>query len=164
MEIIEYDYNTRLECSKFIRKYNKSKYLNTLNIQTFSKGKKIFLVVEKTIFYRYKILGYAIIYEDLHVICYSNNISKKYDEDDETIFISDFMIDYPYRNQGIGKFLAKYILYEVYKNKNIILQPDDDGNWFWKKFEFVHDKISQHATLILKKKNNKVNIGEIRNE
>ena len=36
--------------------------------------------------------------------------------------------------------------------------------WFWKKFEFVHDKISQHATLILKKKNNKVDIGEIRHE
>lgn len=152
MEIIEYDYNTRVECSKFIRKYNKSKYLNTLNIQTFSKGKKIFLVVEKTIFYKYRIIGYAIIYEDLHVICYSNNISKKYDEDDETIFISDFMIDYPYRNQGIGKLLAKYILYEVYKNKNIILQPDGDGNWFWKKFEFVHDKISQRVTLILKNK------------
>ena len=62
------------------------------------------------------------------------------------------MIDYPYRKQGIGKFLAKYILYEVYKNKNIILQPDGDGNWFWKKFEFVHDKISQRVTLILKNK------------
>ena len=59
-----------MKCSKFIRKYNKSKYLNTLNIKTFSKGKKIFLVVEKTIFYRYKIIGYAIIYEDLYVICY----------------------------------------------------------------------------------------------
>lgn len=74
------------------------------------------------------------------------------------------MIDYPYRKQGIGKFLAKYILYEVYKNKNIILQPDGDGNWFWGKFEFVHEKISQRVTLILKKKNNKVDIGEIRHE
>lgn len=164
MDIIEYDYNTRIEYSKFIRKYNKSKYLNTLNIQTFSKGKKIFLVIEKTILYRYKIVGYAIVYGDLHVMCYSNNISKKYDGDDENIFVSDFMIDYPYRNQGIGKFLAKYILDEVYKDKNIILQPDGDGNWFWKKFGFVHDKISQHTTLILKKKNNKIDIGEIRYE
>lgn len=50
------------------------------------------------------------------------------------------MIDYPYRKQGIGKFLAKYILYEVYKNKNIILQPDGDVNCFLEKFEFVHEK------------------------
>lgn len=151
MDIIKYDYNSKIEYSSFIRKYNKSKYLNTLNIQTFSKGKKIFLVVEKTIFYRYKIIGYAIIYEDLHVICYSNNISKKYDEDDETIFISDFMIDYPYRNQGIGKYLGNYIINEVYKDKTIILQPDGDGNWFWKKFGFVSDNISKRLTLVLKR-------------
>ncbi len=50
-------------------------------------------------------------------------------------------------------FLVKYILDEVYKDKDIILQPDEDGNWFWKKFAFIPDNISKRLTLILKHKN-----------
>lgn len=61
------------------------------------------------------------------------------------------MIDLPYRNQGLGKYLENYIVNEVYKDKDIILQPDGDGNWFWKKFGFINDEISQHITLILKR-------------
>lgn len=152
MKIIKYNYDTRIEYSKFIRKYNKSKFLSTLNIQTFSKEKTIYLVIEKSILRGYKIIGYAIIYENLHVICFSNDISKKYDGDINTIFIGDFMIDYSYRNKGIGKQLARYIINFEYKDKNIILQPDGDGNWFWKKFGFVNDEISQHITWILKSK------------
>ncbi len=153
MEIIKYNYDTRIEYSKFIRKYNRSKYLSTLNMQTFSKGKTIYLVIDKSIFRRYKIIGYAIIYEDLHVICFSNDISKKYDGDAKAIFIADFITDYSYRNQGIGKKLVRYIIDSEYKDKNIILQPDGDGNWFWKKFGFINDDISQHVTWILKRNN-----------
>lgn len=153
MKIIEYNYDTRIEYSRFIKKYNKSKWLNTLNINTFLKGKKIFLIVEKGFLKKYKIIGYSIIYEDLHVLCFSNGLSEKYDGDTNTIFIADFMIDYLYQNQGIGQFLAKYILDEVYKDKNIILQPDGDGNWFWKKFAFIPDNISKHFTLILQRNN-----------
>lgn len=98
MEIIKYDYNSKIEYSRFIRKYNKSKYMHTLNIQTISKDKKIYLLIDKNLFLKYKLIGYAIIYEDLHLICYANDISQKYDGDNETIFISDFMIDLPYRN------------------------------------------------------------------
>ena len=58
-----------------------------------SKGKKIFLIVEKGFLKKYKIIGYSIIYEDLHVICFSNVLSEKYDVDTNTIFIADFMID-----------------------------------------------------------------------
>ena len=39
MEIIKYDYNSKIEYSSFIRKYNKSKYMHTLNVQTISKDK-----------------------------------------------------------------------------------------------------------------------------
>ncbi len=153
MEIKEFNYNIRLQYSDFIRKYNKSRCLSSLNIQTFSKGKKIFLILEKGFFKKYKIIGYSIVYEELHTICFSNDISKKYDEDTNTIFISDFMIDYLFRNQGIGQYFARYILNEKYKDKNIILQPDGDGNWFWKKFGFIPDNISKHLTLILQRDN-----------
>ena len=151
MQIIEYSYSTRIEYSQFVRKYNKFNCLDTLRIQTFSKGKKIFLLIERGFFKKYKIIGYAIVYEDLQVLCFSNNISKDYNGDSNTIFIADFMIDYPYRNKGIGKYFAKYIIDEVYKNKNITLQPDGDGNWFWKKFGFIPDNISENLTLILKR-------------
>lgn len=154
MEIRQYNYDDRIEYSKFIRKHNKSKCLDTLNIQTFFKGKTIHLIIEKSFFNIYKIIGYAIVYEKLNTLSFSNEISKKYDEDTNTIFISDFMIDYLFRNQGIGQWFAKYILYEKYKDKNIILQPDGDGNWFWKKFGFIPDNISKHLTLILKRNNN----------
>lgn len=156
MEIRQYDYDTRIEYSNFIRKYNKSKCLNTLNNQTFFKGKKIYLVVEKLLFNKYKIIGYTIVYEKLHVLCFSNNISEIYDEDTNTIFISDFMIDYLFQRQGIGQFLARYILDEVYKDKKIILQPDGDGNLFWKKFGFIPDNISKHLTLILQRYNKQI--------
>ena len=114
MEIRQYNYDDRIEYSKFIRKYNKSKYLDTLNIQTFFKGKTIYLILEKSFFNIYKIIGYAIVYEKLNTLYFSNGISKKYDEDSNTIFISDFMIDYLFRNQGIGQWFAKYILYDKY--------------------------------------------------
>lgn len=153
MEIKEFNYNIRLQYADFIRKYNKSICLSSLNIQTFSEGKKIFLILEKRFFKKYKTIGYSIVYEDLHTICFSNDISKKYDGDLNTIFISDFMIDYLYRNQGIGKYLARYIIYKIYEGKNIILQPDGDGYWFWKKMGFVSDNISKHVTWILQRNN-----------
>ena len=45
------------------------------------------------------------------------------------------------------------ILCQKYEDKNIILQPDGDGNWFWKKFGFIPDNISKHLTLILQRHN-----------
>lgn len=40
MEIVEYNYDNRMQYSEFIRKYNKSNCLNSLNVQTFFKRKK----------------------------------------------------------------------------------------------------------------------------
>ncbi len=152
MEIRQYNYKDTTVYSKFIRRYNKSKYLDTLNIQTLFKGKKIYLMIEKKIFNRYKIIGYAIIYEELYVLALDENISTKYNGDTNTIYISDFMIDYMYRKQENGKVLAKYILEDLYRDKNIILQPDGDGYWFWNKFGFENDNISKHETWILKRR------------
>lgn len=115
------------------------------------KRKKNILNIKKGFFKKYKIIGYSIVYEDLHTVCFSNNISRKYDGDSNTVFISDFMIDYIYQNQGIGKYLVRYIIEKVYGDKNIILQPDGDGYWFWEKFGFVNDNISKHITWILKR-------------
>jgi GNAT superfamily N-acetyltransferase len=151
VEIIEYNYDTRIQYSNFIRKYNKSKCLHTLNRQTFSIGKKIYLVLKPGFLKKYKIIGYTIIYEDLNIIYYSNDISKKYNGESNTIFISDFIIDHAYRKQGTGKLLARYLIEDVYKYKNIILQPDRDGYWFWIKFGFQNDNISKHETWILKR-------------
>lgn len=53
MEIVEYNYDNRMQYSEFIRKYNKSNCLNSLNIQTFSKGKNIFLMIDKGLNYVY---------------------------------------------------------------------------------------------------------------
>ena len=78
MEIKEYNCYTRAEYSVSVKKFNKSNCMNTLNIQTFSKGKKIFLLIERGFFKKYKIIGYAIVHEDLQVLYFSNNISKDY--------------------------------------------------------------------------------------
>ena len=47
MEILEFNYDNRIQYSDFIRKYNKAKCLSSLNIQTFCEGKKIFLIADK---------------------------------------------------------------------------------------------------------------------
>lgn len=151
MKFIEYNYDNKVQYSDFIRKYNKSKCLSSLNIQTFCEGKKIFLMVDKGLIKKYKIIGYVIVYEKLKTICMVNEVSENYEDNSNVVFISDFMIDYIYRKKGLGKFLAKYIIDEVYRKRNIILQPDGDGNWFWKKFGFKPDEISKKLTLILKR-------------
>lgn len=61
------------------------------------------------------------------------------------------MIDYIYQNQGIGKKLVRHIIEKVYGDKNIIMQPDGDGYWFWRKFGFVNDNSSKQVTWILKR-------------
>lgn len=151
MEIKQYDSTSRVEFTHFIEKYKVKKRLNTLNNTSLIEGKRIFLVLEKGFLKKYKIIGYAIVNEELHAICIANQVSQKYAKDRNTIYISDFIIDYLYRNQGKGKTLANYILNDIYKDKDIILQPKCDGNWFWKKFGFVNDKTSKHITWILRR-------------
>ena len=151
MEIKQYNYDTKVEYSKFVRKYNKSKQLKILSSIKFIKGKNIFLILKRGIFRKYIIIGYTIIDEDMRIIYFRDEINEKYIKNDNIIYITDFMIDYLYRNQGIGKKFANYIINGIYENKNIILQPKGDGNWFWKKFGFVEDNISKRLTLILKR-------------
>ena len=54
------------------------------------------------------------------------------------------------RNKGIGTKLAQYLIDYIYIDKNIILQPDGDGYWFWKKFGFEEDNESEKMTWKIK--------------
>ncbi len=79
-----------------------------------------------------------------------NLISKKYENNGTTIFVSDFMVKKNLRNKGIGTKLAQYLIDYIYIDKNIILQPDGDGYWFWKKFGFEEDNESEKMTWKIK--------------
>lgn len=154
MEIFEFNKSNSNEYRKFISQYNNIIEFQTLNIQTFNIGEKdIFLLVNKGIVKKYKILAYSIIEKDLKYLYMVYSISKKYQNNGTTIFVSDFMVNRKMRNKGIGTKLAKYLIDNIYIDKKIILQPDGDGNWFWKKFDFVSDKISKKMTWILKRNN-----------
>lgn len=153
MEIEEYNYNNKQEYYIMIKRYNKSKELHTLDVNTLKPQKRIFLVIEKGILKKYKIIAYTIINEDLKLIHMVNGISKKYVGDKNTIYITDFMVRILDRKKGIGKALANYIINQRYGDKNILLQPQGDGNWFWKKFGFICDNISEHGTCILRRNN-----------
>lgn len=152
MEILKFDKEKKVKYNEFINKYNDLKEFMTLKINNFNVGdKEIYLVIKKNLFSKCKILAYSIIEKDLKYIYMANSISKKYSNDGSLIFISDFMVKRKLRNQGIGKMLARHIICEEYQNKDIILQPDEDGFWFWKKFGFINDNISEHETWIKQK-------------
>lgn len=159
MEILCFTKKDEKECGEFINKYNNVKEFNILDITTFtSEKKKIFFVVDKGLFKKYKLIAYCITEEELKPFLFFGMIDKKYGEEKNIVFITDFMVKMTARNNGIGKMLAKHIINEQYKNKTIILNPDDDGYWFWKKFGFVEDKISKHRTWILKRNYDKEKI------
>lgn len=152
MEILRFNRDRSNEYKNFIRKYNNVAEFNTLNINTFGVGEKeIFLVVEKGKIRKYNILAYAIVQKDLKYLYIVNSISEEYKNDGTVIFISDFMVKEKMRNKGIGTKLAHYLINFIYLDKDIILQPDGDGNWFWRRFNFISDNISKKATLKMQK-------------
>ena len=147
MEILGFNKSNSNNYRKFINKYNNIIEFDTLNIQNFNIGEKeIFLLVDKRIVRKYKILAYSIIEKELKYLYIVNLISKKYENNGTTIFISDFMVKKNLRNKGIGTKLAQYLIDYIYIDKNIILQPDGDGYWFWKKFGFEEDNESEKMT------------------
>lgn len=147
MEILRFNKSNSNNYRKFINKYNNIIEFDTLNIQNFNIGEKeIFLLVDKRIVRKYKILAYSIIEKELKYLYIVNLISKKYENNGTTIFISDFMVKKNLRNKGIGTKLAQYLIDYIYIDKNIILQPDGDGYWFWKKFGFEEDNESEKMT------------------
>lgn len=140
MEILRFN-----DYRKFISKYNNIIEVDTLNIQTFNIGEKeIFLLVDKGIVRKYKILAYSIIEKDLKYLYIVNLISKKYQNNGTTIFVSDFMVKKNLRNKEIGTKLAQYLIDYIYIDKNIILQPD--GYFFWKKFSFEEENELEKMT------------------
>jgi len=152
MEIVRFNRVNKGEYKEFIRKYNNVPEFNILNISNFNVGEKeIFLVIEKGLIKKYKILAYSIIEKDLKYLYIANSISEKHKNDGTVILISDFMVKKRLRRNGIGTKFAKYIIEEIFVDKNIILQPDGDGYYFWKKFKFESDNISEKETWKIKR-------------
>lgn len=151
MEILRFNKFNSNDYRKFINKYNNTIEFDVLNIQTFNIGEKeVFLLVSKGILRKYNILAYSIIEKELKYLYIVNLISKKYENNGTTIFISDFMVKKNLRNKGIGTKLVQYLIDYIYIDKNIILQPDEDGYWFWKKFGFEEDTESEKITWKLR--------------
>lgn len=149
MEILRFNKDNYKDYKNFINKYNNSIEFVTLKINNFDIGQKeIFLVIKKSLINKYKILAYSIVEKDLKYLYIANSISESYNNDGTYIFISDFMVKVKARNKGIGTKLAEYLIYETFKDKKILLQPDEDGYWFWKKFNFKKDNISEKETWI----------------
>jgi len=107
------------------------------------------LVIKKSLIKKYKILAYSIVEKDLEYLYMENLISKDYNNDGTYIFIFDFMVKRRARNKGIGRKLAEYLIYEIFRDKKILLQPDQDGQWFWRKFGFESDNLSEKETWII---------------
>lgn len=60
------------------------------------------------------------------------------------LFINDMRIGTPFRRKGIGSKVIDKMLVE----KNIYaLDPVEDGQYFWKKFNFKYNKIGKLAVL-----------------
>lgn len=97
-------------------------------INNVDKEEECYLLIKKK-----EIIGY----------CKIKNVNRGKDEethnieiDNEDKIICDFYINPKKRKKGYGTILAKYIL-KLLDNKKIILHPDLDGIWFWKKFKFI---------------------------
>ena len=157
MQILKFNKDNSNEYRDFVNKYNNSKEFITLKINNFNVGEKeIFLVVKKGITKQYRIIAYSIIEKNLKYLYMANSISESYSNNGRYIFISDFMVERKARNNGIGTKLAEYLINEIYSNKNILLQPDEDGYWFWRKFGFHSDNISEKETWIINRKKKKL--------
>lgn len=151
MNILQFDEKTFYKYKQLINHYN-DKEFECLEYQTILDNKKeIYLVIEKGIIKKYKILAYSIIDKDIKIMRMVCNMNEKYDLLLNGIYITDFMVKKKSRNKGIGKYLANHILEDIYYKNTILLQPVEDGFWFWKKYKFENDKISKHETWILKR-------------
>jgi len=152
MEIRKFNLENIKEFSDIVKKYNNVKEFDILTSRLMNlDGRTIFLLLKKGRLKKYKILGYTIIDQNMSLICRCNNMDEVYLNKDRIICITDFIIRKTERGKGIGKALAKYILEECYSEKDIVLQPHEDGYWFWQKFGFKDDGISKHETWILKR-------------
>lgn len=152
MEIIEFNTNNKKEFTDIVKKYNNIKEFHILTSRLINlDGRTIFLVLKKGILRKYRILGYTIIDQNISLMCRCNNMDEIYAKKDRIICITDFIVRKTERGKGIGSTLAKYILEKRYPKKDIVLQPQGDGYWFWKKFGFEKDNISKDETWILRR-------------
>ena len=79
MEILKFNKSNSNIYKEFINRYNQIIEFDILNIQTFNIGEKeIFLVVDKGIIRKYKILAYAIIEKDLEYLYIVNSFYHLY--------------------------------------------------------------------------------------
>lgn len=150
MEIKKFNFKNKDEYKEFIKKNNKERFFDILNVTTLNnESKQVFLLVKKVFFDRYKIIAYCIIEEmlnsPLNVKIF--NYSEEYTIGNY-VYVSDFYVHDFYRRKGIGTLFAKTLIKEFYNNFNIILSPDGDGYLFWDKLGFVRDLISKREIWV----------------
>lgn len=141
MEIKKFNLKNKDEYKEFIKRNNKERFFDILNITTFNnESKQVFLLVKRVIFGIYKIIAYCIVEEQLNIPLNVEmfNYSEEYTIG-SYVYISDFYVHNFYRRKGIGTLFAKTLIKEFYNNFNIILSPDGDGYLFWDKLGFVKD-------------------------
>ena len=67
---------------------------------------------------------------------------------DYPIIISDIMIKKSCRKMGYGRWLAEYIVFDIYKHENISLNADGDGKYFWPKMGFESVQNQKHIMIL----------------
>ena len=146
MEIVHFTKKEEKEWREFTRKYNNVREFDILNGTTFPSDKKeIFVIIEKGWIQKYKLIAYCIIEKELKDFTFLNMIDKSYESVNNTVYLTDFMVR-----------IAEYMINEICEGKDIILNPDEDGYWFWKKFGFISDEVSNRETWILRRNNKNI--------
>ena len=147
-----FDENSDSEYNEFLNENSIPYEFEYLYKQKLEHNKKVYILCgeyDKKVIFRTrtvkKIIGYCIV-QDIKSKPESlkNWLDKIYDIplnvlEEYPLVISDFVVSAEYRRMGYGKYLAEYIVYNVYSDKKISLHAVDDGVFFWDKigFEYV---------------------------
>lgn len=147
-----YDENSASEYYELLNENSIPYEFEYLYKQKLEHNKKVYILCgeyDKKVIFRTRtikeFIGYCIV-QDIKSKpeSFKNWLDKVYDIplnvlEEYPLVISDFVVSAEYRRMGYGKYLAEYIVYNVYSDKKISLHAVDDGVFFWDKigFEYV---------------------------
>lgn len=146
-----FDENSSYEYKALLNENHIPDEFEYLNKQKLQYNKKVYILsgeYDKKVLFRTKtvrlLIGYCIV-EDAKSKPESMHdwLDKLYDIplnvlDEYPLVVSDFVVSAEYRRMGYGKYLAEYIVYNVYSDKKISLHAVEDGVFFWDKFGFEY--------------------------